>query len=227
MKSKALSTACAIAYPLLAHAAVVNGKLAWIVAALALLASSMLLPALLRGSWTAWGCLPIVVGGLWGIQRSASPVLALYIAPIIGPTFMAWVFGHTLLAGETPLIEQFVRILHPKDEPPDDAVWPYARRLTLVWTMLFVALSLTNLTLAALAAPDGLLLANGVRPPITVPQAWWSLFANVISYVLVAVFFMAEYAYRRRRFPQQPFRNFYDFFKQASAAMPKLMKRDG
>jgi uncharacterized membrane protein len=196
------------------------------VAALALLAASLLLPALLRGNWIAWVCLPLVIGGLWAIQHSASPVLALYIAPIIGPSFMAWVFGHTLMEGETPLIAQFVRILHAKAEPPDESVWPYARRLTLVWTMLFVAISLTNLTLAALAEPDGLLLANGIQPPVTVPQEWWSLFANVLDYVLVALFFMVEYAYRQHRFPQQPFRNFFDFLRQAGAAMPKLMKRD-
>jgi uncharacterized membrane protein len=196
------------------------------VAALALLASSMLLPALLRGNWVAWVCLPFIAGGLWAIQHSVSPVLALYIAPIIGPSFMAWVFGHTLMPGETPLIEQFVRIMHSEAEPPDESVWPYARRLTSVWTMLFVALALTNLTLAALAEPDGLLLANGIQPPFTVPQEWWSLFANILDYILVAVFFMIEYAYRRRRFPRQPFRNFYDFLKQAGAAMPKLMKRN-
>ena len=119
-----------------------------------------------------------------------------------------------------------MRILHANAEPPEESVWAYARRLTVVWTMLFVTLSLTNLTLAALAEPDGLLLANGVQPPITVPQEWWSLFANVLDYVLVALFFMVEYAYRRHRFPQQPFRNFFDFMRQAGAAMPKLLKRD-
>ena len=175
----------------------------------------------------AWVCVPVIVAALWALQRTSNPVLALYLAPVIVPSFMAWVFGHTLMAGETPLIAQFVRVLHSHAEPPEESVWRYARRLTLVWTMFFVALSLTNLTLATFADPDGLLLANGIRPPITVPQDWWSMFANVIGYVLVALFLVIEYAYRRHRFPQQPFRNFYDFLRQASAAMPKLMKRDG
>ena len=48
-----------------------------------------------------------------------------------------------------------------------------------------------------------------------------------VDYVLVAPFFMVEYAYRRHRFPQQPFRNFFDFLRQAGAATPKLLKRDG
>lgn len=227
MTSKALCTACAIAYPLFAHVAVMRGSLTWVVAALALLAVSLLLPALLRGSWIAWGGVPFVAAGLWALQRTANPQLALYIAPVLVPAFMAWVFGHTLTNGATPLIEQLVRILHSPGEPPDEAVWPYARGLTLAWTILFVSLSLINLALATLAEPNGLLLANGIQPPLTVPQDWWSLFANVIGYLLVAAFFLIEYAYRRHRFPQQPFKNLYDFMKQAGAVMPKLMKRDG
>jgi len=61
---------------------------------------------------------------------------------------------------------------------------------------------------------------------VTVPLHWWSLFANLIGYLLVAVFLAIEYAYRRYRFPQQPFRNVFDFLKRMSTAMPKLMHRD-
>lgn len=228
MNGRALSIACAIAYPLVAHFAVVRGGSVWISIALALLAASVLLPALLRGHWLAWLSLPFAIAGCWGIQKLASPVLPLYVAPIIGPTFMAWVFGHTLLAGNTPLIEQMVRIMHPPTGPdaPEPAVWPYARGLTLVWTLLFVMIGLTNLVFGLIAMPGGVLLSHGVQPPVTVSQHTWSLFANVIGYLLVAAFAVFEYAYRRRRFPHQPFKSFADFARQVSAAMPKLIKRD-
>lgn len=228
MKGRALSTACAIAYPLVAHYAVVRGGSVWISIALALLAGSMLIPALVRGQWLAWLIAPVVAAGCWGIQKLDSPVLPLYVAPIIGPTFMAWVFGHTLMAGNRPLIEQMVRIMHPETGPnaPGPEVWPYARRLTLIWMLLFVTIGLTNLVFGLIATPDGVLLSHGVQPPVTVSQHTWSLFANVIGYLLVAGFGMLEYAYRRRRFAHQPFKNFFDFARQVSAAMPKLIKRD-
>jgi uncharacterized membrane protein len=223
---KRISTICALGYPIAAHLAIARGSLAWIVAALALLATSMLLPGLLQGRAAAWLSLPVVVGALWALARVSIPALALYIAPVLVPAFMAWIFGRTLAAGDTPLIEQLIRLLHDdRGEEPEPAVWPYARRLTAAWTIFFIALASTNLSLAALAEPDGLLLANGLHPPLTVPQYWWSLFANVIGYALVAVFFAIEYAYRRYRFPQQPYRNMFDFLIRMGAAMPKLLRR--
>ena len=54
------------------------------------------------------------------------------------------------------------------------------------------------------------------------PWEWWSLFANVIGYLLVAALFLIEYAYRRQRFPRQPYRNLLEFFLQVLAVMPRL-----
>ena len=226
MTGKSLTTACALAYPIAAHLAIARGSLAWIIVAIALLATTVLLPGLLHGRLLAWLCAPSIAVGCWLLVQASTPTLALYVAPVLVPAFLAWVFGHTLLAGRTPLIAQFVRLLHERGDEPEPAVWPYARRLTQVWTVFFLGLASTNLLLAALADPDGLLLAAGIRPPITVPQYWWSLFANFIGYLLVAAFFMIEYAYRRRRFPQQPFRSLYDFMRQMSAAMPALLRRN-
>jgi uncharacterized membrane protein len=117
------------------------------------------------------------------------------------------VFGNTLLPGRTPLIAQLIRLLQPPGDEPEDAVWSYARKLTAAWTMLFVALVAFNLALAALAAPHV-----------------WSLFTNLIEYLIVAAFFAIEYAYRRQRFPRQPYRNMFDFLRRLLAAMPRLMR---
>jgi len=40
------------------------------------------------------------------------------------------------------------------------------------------------------------------------------------------VFFVVEYAYRRYRFPQQPYRNMYDFLRQMAAVAPQLIGRE-
>lgn len=219
-------TVLALAYPLVAHFAVVHDSMALICVALALLIVTPMLPALSRGSAVAWLAIPPIAGGLWWLSRSTHATLPLYIAPILVPGFMAGVFGGTLLSGQIPLIERLIRAMEAdagNDAEPEPAVLNYARRLTLAWTVFFVALSVTNLVLGLLAEPGGLLLSGGVTPAFTVPQEWWSLFANVIGYLLVAAFFLIEYAYRRQRFQRQPYRNLLDFFLRLLAAMPRLV----
>lgn len=220
-----LTTVLAFAYPVLAHFAIARSSAALTIAAIALLAVVALLPAIIRGRLIAWLALPAVGVGCWWLSQASMPVLPLYVPPVLVPAFLACVFGQTLLQGRTPLISQLIRVLHPPQDEPQSAVWSYARRLTLAWTVLFVALATFNFALAALADPDGLLLAGGVRPPLAVPRAWWSLFTNLIDYLIVASFFVIEYAYRRRRFPQQPYRNMFEFLRHTLAAMPRLIGR--
>jgi uncharacterized membrane protein len=69
-------------------------------------------------------------------------------------------------------------------------------------------LAATNLLLAVFAEPEQ-----------------WSLFANLIAYLFVLGFFIAEYAYRRRRFPQQPYRNVLEFAQRVLASLPGLVGR--
>lgn len=214
----------AFCYPLTAHFAAARHSVALTLLAIALLAAVVLIPSLLRGSAAAWLTVPAVGGGLWLLGHSHINHLALFLPPVLVPAFMAWVFGHTLAHNQVPLIERIVRLLHPPDTPPQADVWPYARRLTLAWTLLFTGIAAVNLVLGLVASPGGLLLAAGVRPPFTVTQESWSLFANLIGYLLVGVFFVGEYAYRRRRFPEQPYRNLFDFIGRMLAATPRLMK---
>lgn len=222
--SRPIAGIFACAYPVAAHVAIARGSLRWTIAAIALLAGAALAPALLAGRIFAWLLVPALAAACWALAKTATPVMLLYVAPVLVPAFLAWFFGHTLLDARTPFIAQLIELVHRDREPPEPAVWAYARKLTRAWTIFFIALASINLALAALAEPNGLLLASGVRPPITVPQYWWSLFANVIGYLLVAAFFVIEYAYRRRRFPQQPFRSLYDFLRQVGAVMPRLLR---
>jgi len=216
----------ALAYPVTAWFAVARHSFLLTMAAMAFLACAVLVPSLIRGRLAAWIALPCVAAGLWLLTQSQIRLLPLYAPPVLIPAFLAWVFGHTLTADRTPLIAQLVWLLHPPQDPIDADVWPYTRRLTLAWTLLLAAIAAVNLLLGLLVTPDGLLMAVGIAPPLTVPQEVWSLFANVIGYLLIAAFFVVEYAYRRRRFPQQPYRNFFDFIGRTIAVSPRLLDRD-
>jgi len=135
----------AIAYPLLAHAAVLSGDRRWTLAAVGTLAVLVLGPALLRGSALAWTVL--LLGAFYAVRflSSGAMELALYAPPVLIMAFMSWVFGHTLRSGETPLIEQIVRAFHDPEEMLAPDIFTYARRLTLLWAVLLATLAVTPL----------------------------------------------------------------------------------
>ena len=140
--------------------------------------------------------------------------LLLFLPPVLINVLLAWVFGHTLRQDDMSLIERIIRKLHGDPPSLDNEIATYARRLTWVWTCLFAAMASINLALAALARPGGLLLAAGLDPPVTVSLSTWSLFANVLNYLIVGALFVLEYWLRRRRFPQQSYRGFFDFARR-------------
>ena len=222
-----IASLIALAYPVLAHAAVTKDSAGLAVAAIGVLAAAALLPALVRGSVGAWLAALATAFACWSLMEARVPELPLYAPPVLVPAFMAWVFGQTLARERTPLIAQLIRHMHAEAErEPEPAVWPYARRLTLIWAALFALIATVNFVLGAIAVPDGLLLAGGIQPPISVPQQWWSWFANGIDYGLIAALFLIEYAWRRRRFPDQPYRNMFDFLRRMMIAMPRLAHRE-
>lgn len=200
-----------VSYPLLAHVAVLSGRPGLIAASIGWLLVLTLLPGLQRRDPAAWATLAAASVGLYAIAGSTAPRLLQFLPPILMIGFMAWVFGTTLRRGRTPLIESIIRALNGPQDDLDQDIILYARRLTGVWTALLVVLAAINAALALCAEPGGLLLSVGVQPMVTVPISLWSLFANVLNYLLVAALFVGEFAFRRRRFPQQPYRGLLDF----------------
>ena len=204
----------AIAYPVAAHVAVMTRSVVATAASLAVIASLFLLPRLAARSVAAWCLLPVVVAGLLWLAHSDAAWLPLYATPVFVNIFGAWIFGHTLAPGQVPLIERLARLLHEGDGINDKIV-SYARKVTIAWTVFLSGLAVLNTTLAMLATPNGVLMLMGLHPSVTVPVEVWSLFANFIDYVMAGALFLAEYAYRQRKFPDQPYRNFFDFINRA------------
>jgi uncharacterized membrane protein len=98
---------------------------------------------------------------------------------------LAGVFGWTLRRDEVPLTLRIARHAYPQDMTP--AFERYLRRLTQAWALFFLAMAATTVLLALFA-----------------PFAWWSLFANILSWLLMAAMFLGEYAVRRLFFPHLP-----------------------
>jgi len=201
-------------YPVCAHIAVLSGRPGPIAASIGLLVVIILFQALRNGRLLAWIALVVASIGLLAAARSALTLTLLFLPPVLLNGFMAWLFGHTLLHGRTPLIERAIIALHGTDSDFTSRMRDYARRLTLVWACLFVTLATVNLALAALASPGGLLQSAGFHPVVAVPLDVWSLFANVLNYLIVAALFVVEYWLRRSWFPQQPYKGFMDFTRR-------------
>ncbi len=217
-----LAIGLAIAYPLFAHAASLLHDPRLSIASVAILAAAVLIrPLAARRRWALFA-VPAAVALMIGLWKLNAAALVIFLPPVFLCMFLAWLFGHTLRRGSQPLIERLVRLLEPPGGTPEPAVIRYAGVLTRVWTALFGGLAFLNFGLAAIVTPGGLLEAAGLRAPLTVTRETWSLFANVLNYVIVAAFFVLEYAYRRRRFPDRPYRNIVDFLRRVATAAPAL-----
>lgn len=199
-----------------------NGGLA--IAALALLLGAPLARPLRAGRAWAWVLALALLALAIVVSRTAlaGARVAVLVAPACINLGLAWFFGHTLQDGRMPLVERIVRLLHAPEDIRDPAVWGYARTVTVCWVALFLFNAAVCLLLALIAAPRGLLLTLGYRPPLTVPLASWALYADFGCYGLVALLFLVEFLYRRRRFPWQPYRSLFDFLKSAAGVGPAL-----
>jgi peptidoglycan-N-acetylglucosamine deacetylase len=220
-----------LAYPLLTHLAVhLHSLLLTGAAALLLMVLVLRGPLQGRRAW-AWLLLAagvVLVAWLGAMGQRHDAVLALYAAPVMIHLFLAWFFGRTLRAGRQPLITRIAEHLHGEaiDDPVElDDMRRYTRRLTAVWTGLFLVLATTNATLALLVSPSGVLELAGVASPYPVSPALWSLFANFLSFGLVLLLFAIEFAFRRRRFPRQHarYRGLVDFLLHMRTAAPALL----
>lgn len=222
---RGLTVALGVAYPALAHWAVYSQNVALMLASTAILLLLPLLPGLIaRRAW-AWIGLGLAAALQYLLWRHASVAALLFIPPVAINLFLAWLFASTLAAGDTPLIERAARLMHGNQTPLEPRVLPYARRLTAIWAMLFASLAVVNGGLAILATPDGVLQLLGLDNPLPVPLTLWSWFANVFNYLLVGALFVLEYAWRRRVFPQQPYRHIGDFVQRLIAAGPALWRQ--
>jgi uncharacterized membrane protein len=204
----------AASYPIFAHIAVLSRNPVLIAASIGLLMVLALFPGLRSARPLAWIMLPVAALCLYAVAAHGRTLLLLFLPPILINGLMASVFGRTLRPGRTPLIERAIVALHGTTDDVTAEMLAYARRLTLVWACLFVALAAINLVLAVLANPGGLLLSVGLHPPVVVPLGVWSFFANVLNYLIVGALFIGEYWLRRRRFPQQSYRGFFDFTRR-------------
>lgn len=174
----ALLLACA--WPLSLHAAILSGNARWapVVTALAM-TLGLVLWALARRSLMIT-VVAVAMTACLGIFSVHAPAVLIYAPPVLINTALAVVFAMSLRASRVPIITRYARLEHDV-LPPELA--QYARTLTLAWALLFAAMAVVSLALAAFGSVNE-----------------WSTFSNLMSYLLVGLLFLGEWFYRRRRF---------------------------
>lgn len=93
-------------------------------------------------------------------------------------------FALTLRPGREPLITAMARRMHGPITPP---LARYTRRVTIAWSVFFLAQLTASVALFAFA-----------------PLVVWSFFVNILDLPLVALMFAAEYAVRLRCLSDPP-----------------------
>jgi len=114
--------------------------------------------------------------------------IALFLPPLIFNLALAIAFGHTLWDGGMPLVEPFMRKY--RGDSVTSAHVLLARQLTWAWTVFFVAMAACAAYLAVFASLEA-----------------WSIFANFLNYLFVALMFLGQFAYAWLRQGPPPGRN--------------------
>jgi uncharacterized membrane protein len=142
--------------------------------------SRLRLPAL--ALWLA-----VLIAALWNLDRLRDHAAWAYLAQHAGAMgLLALMFGSTLSGGAANALCSRIAAFQ-SGEPPDARRLRYTWRVTLAWTVFFIETGVLSI----------LLFFFGT-------MAHWSLFANVLTPVLVGAMFGAEYWVRRRMLPDRP-----------------------
>jgi len=174
-------------------------------------------PFALTGFWLAWQSRHRLPGlAVWLLAMAA---LVVWRTPLASNfayvnliqhagTFgtLSAVFGRTLAAGRTPMVSMFAEAVHGPLVP---GLARYTRRVTIAWTLVFAAM--TGLSLA--------LFASG-------HIAAWSLFANVLTPVIIPAVFLIEYLIRRTTLPPELQTGLVDSIRSAWPAFDRWSSAD-
>lgn len=181
----------AVAYPVLAHYSTATSAATTMPS---LGVAVALAPALTLLLWLTWHSrmrrvmVPVCVGAgllLWGfwdaLERNFSWVYFLQHAGTYA--MLAAVFGVTLARGRQALCTRFAEMVHGSLTPEEAR---YSRQVTWAWTFFLLSISLVSVALFFLVSIEV-----------------WSVFANFLSFPLILLMFVVEFAVRRRVLPHQ------------------------
>lgn len=179
-------------YPLLVDVAVATQRPFFAFAAMCLLAV-MVLPGY-RARLGLWVWVPAAawIALSYAVCFRGDGIYLLYLPPVLISLVLMLFFGRTLRAGSEPLITRISRAMRGGTLPEE--VSRYTRKVTILWVVMFGLMALESALLAIFA-----------------PPRIWSLFTNLIDYLILATVMLAEYLYHSHHYPNGKHHSFLDF----------------
>ena len=175
-----------LAYPAVAHTALWLEQPLFVISYLVFIFSLFAMDKCINRHWYSGLALWILIAFVtYFIQQTYAQYL-IYLPSIFILFSLFLLFSHSLQKGQTPLITHYAIILNNKQKL-DEQHFSYTRSLTLVWAIFLLSMVIISITLAVFYS-----------------LASWSLFSNIISYVLITIFFVLEFFFRKRYFPNIP-----------------------
>jgi uncharacterized membrane protein len=135
----------------------------------------------------------LLIAGASLVMQERSTFL-MYTPPIVINLGLLMLFGSSLRRGHIPLITQYAQLL---DGNLNQEISLYTKRVTQIWTVLFLVMLIESIGLAIFST-----------------VAVWSLFNNFLNYILIILLFVVEYIYRNVAYPDLPKRSFFQFLYQ-------------
>lgn len=150
-------------------------------------------PMLALAAWLAWQRRQRLLATLAALATAALALQAwqggglapgsIYVAQHVAiHVLLAFVFGLSLQGGRESLVTALAHRVHGSLTP---AMAAYSRKVTVAWTVYFLAMAALSLLLYALA-----------------PFALWAAFANLATPLAMLAMFVGEYLLRYRLHPE-------------------------
>lgn len=161
---------------------------------------------------------------LLGAVLTGHAPLALDAVPIVVNAGLAWLFGHTLVAGEQPLIARMIAIIEEPHRLELPGVAHYARQLTLFWALLLAAQALLLLVLVMCVVPGGVLTSLGFASPWPLAQTQVAWYTRVGTYLVPLAAMVLEYPWRRWALRHIPHLSAREFITRMIVCWPQLLR---
>lgn len=178
---------------MLSHLGAITGEPGFAAGAVGLVAWGASTARLPAGRAALLGALVLALAA---IAALIVPVVVLYLPPLAIYPGLGALFAVSLRRGREPIVSRFARLERGGGELPPDLL-SYTRVLTVLWVLFFAIMGCVSLGLALWASVET-----------------WSLFTNLIGYLLVAAFFVGEYFYRRQRYRHYRHGDFVEFLRR-------------
>jgi len=189
-----------VAYPLVAYITLLLKQPLFLIGYLILILLLVSIEKCRSQRWYTGGALLAVIALILYLIQQTYIQYLIFLPPILILFSLFILFSQSLTTGKIPLISLYAKLLGNK---LDEAHLRYNRSLTIIWAGFFLLMAATSILLAVFSSTDT-----------------WSLFTHIISYVLIASFFIIEFMYRKRHFAGEIEGGFFQFISKIIKIRP-------